>query len=1004
VRDVRRPGERAGTLIVRGGRIVYASEGVAGLAGRTVEELVGRPFEEFVHHEERAAVLDRYARRFRGEPTPESYETTLTLPGGARRRVEVHVERDGADVLVHMRDAAAREARRLRLEAVAALGAAIQAELEEERIHAHVRDELAALGLSSSLARSEAEGLRVIWSTAPAGVPERFRALSGVPFEGYLVPWTPFTRRVWAEGWAFSEDWALESARFLPETSREAYREIVREAGGEKAILVRVDQRDGAECVLVVVGDWLHTDDAPALRLFGAQIAAALDAARTIADLSRRNADLDALNRVAGLASEARNLDALFARAATVLRDAAGCAGLAAFALDERAGDLVLASREGVPPDLAMRFQRLSLTGARARAVRERVPQVVEGPDAGVVPLGFQAVAFVPLVVRGRAIGLLACGYHAPAEVVRRRVDLLSAVAPHLAAAMESRALLSDLHQRLDELRTVIDVARIVSSSLDLEEVLAAGAEHLKATLGAAGCSILLEDPRAKELRRAASRGAPVGPDRVPLAVPSLLHEALEGRVPVTGPVDPAAPGAAVLAVPLHVRSEPVGVALVAGGEGGRVFTVGELTRATAIASQLAVAVDNARLYQETRRRAEELALLHEVGRSLVATLDIARILDAGIRSIARIVDAPDAYLALEEGGGLTVRAVTGSHPEHLGRPFSLEPPEDNLLCLVFRRKEPILIEDGATDPRVNQARRAETGGRGYLGLPLVVRDRTIGTLLIVEPRGPRRFTPAEVERAAGIANQLAVAVENARLYEDLRRSYAELERAQERLVRGERLAALGELSAVVAHEVRNPLGVIFNSLGSLRRLLRPSGDAQVLLDIVGEEADRLNRIVGDLLDFARPSTLELRPEPLDRVVEEAVGAALAQRPAGIELLRELDPALPPVALDARLVRQAVVNVAINAVQAMPQGGRLTVRTRREGDAAILEVEDEGVGMTPEVAARMFEPFFTTKEAGTGLGLSSVAFTVRQLHGTVSVESGPGRGTSITVIVPLSGT
>ena len=98
----------------------------------------------------------------------------------------------------------------------------------------------------------------------------------------------------------------------------------------------------------------------------------------------------------------------------------------------------------------------------------------------------------------------------------------------------------------------------------------------------------------------------------------------------------------------------------------------------------------------------------------------------------------------------------------------------------------------------------------------------------------------------------------------------------------------------MVAHEVRNPLGVIFNSLGSLRRLLRPSGDAQLLLDIVGEEADRLNRIVGDLLDFARPSTLELRPEPLDRVVDEAVGAALAQRPAGDRGRARARPGPPP--------------------------------------------------------------------------------------------------------------
>jgi signal transduction histidine kinase len=108
------------------------------------------------------------------------------------------------------------------------------------------------------------------------------------------------------------------------------------------------------------------------------------------------------------------------------------------------------------------------------------------------------------------------------------------------------------------------------------------------------------------------------------------------------------------------------------------------------------------------------------------------------------------------------------------------------------------------------------------------------------------------------------------------------------------------------------------------------------------------------------------------------------------------------VALDARLVRQAVVNVAVNAVQAMPQGGRLTVRTRREGDAAVLEVEDEGVGMAPEVAARMFEPFFTTKASGTGLGLAVVKRIVEEHGGAVAVRTEPGGGTVFALRFPFS--
>jgi signal transduction histidine kinase len=182
---------------------------------------------------------------------------------------------------------------------------------------------------------------------------------------------------------------------------------------------------------------------------------------------------------------------------------------------------------------------------------------------------------------------------------------------------------------------------------------------------------------------------------------------------------------------------------------------------------------------------------------------------------------------------------------------------------------------------------------------------------------------------------------------------------------------------------------------------VRPAGDAKMLFDIVEEEADRLNRIVGDLLDFARPSLPEVRQELLGRVAEDAVAAAVQPQVDRIEIVRELDPALPPVAMDARLVRQAILNVAVNAVQAMPRGGRLSVRTRREGDRAVVELEDTGAGIPDEVRERIFEPFFTTKASGTGLGLAVVRRIVEGHGGEVRVRSTPGTGTTFALRFPL---
>ncbi len=1186
--------ERAGTLVIRDGIIVYASEGVAALAGRPPPALVGRPFTEFVVPEERDILLERYARRLRGERPPQAYEACLALPDGGRQPVEVHIDVDGGDLLVHLRDVTAREVHRLRLEAVATLGAALQRELAEEVIHARVREELRRLGLASALMAAEDGGVRVVWAAVPEELSRRFREVAGAPLDGYLGARTAFSRRVLADGVAFTADWALEASRFMPAALAAESRAAVEAAALSKAVAVRLDARGPAECYLVVAGDWLRSDDAPAMRLLAAQLTAALDAARTVSDLSRRNADLAALNRVAELVGEATDLGELFGRASEVLRVAAGCEGMGIFVADEASGELACAYSDGAP-DGGVVPPALSGAGLLEEAMRARTARVVDAASVGgdVAPrLGFRTLACVPLVARSKAVGMFTTGYSATADEVRGRLDLLSAVGAHLAAAIESHGLLADLRRRVaevkrrvsdleavnalalhifenapgdvasllrdgcrdttealacrgavlflvrdgalqgaaewgtgidpsrlrlsvegdrlaadavlrrlssqtpdvrrdprsamygrsaipfpamlavplgsrgetrgvlfladevgrtftdaevalatalagglgvglenaelyadakrrvEELSLLNEMGRTVAASLDLDRVLREGADAARRLAGATRGHVVLYDPLRSEIRVAGGAGLPAALEgtRAPLEDGTVIARVIaDRRAAIVDDVATrpdvgefyrrAVGGRSFVAAPLLLRGEPLGVLVVDEPKEGRRFTEADVSRLTAVANQLAVAVDNARLFSETRRRAEELGLLHEVGRSLVETLDIQRLLERGIENLARIVDAPHASLALASGDGkaIEVCAVAGTHRHHLGMRLPLEPPDEgSLAALVFQRREPILIEDARGDARVNARLRKDAGGLGYLGLPLVVRDRTIGAIVIMETRAPRLFTPAEVERAAAIANQLAVAVENARLYEDLRRSYAQLERAQQRLIQGERLAALGELSAVVAHEVRNPLGVIFNSLGSLRRLLRPTGDAKLLLDIVGEEADRLNRIVGDLLDFARPSTPDLRPEPLDRVVDEAVLAALAQRPVGIELAREVDPSVPPVPMDARLVRQAVLNLAVNAVQAMPRGGRITVRTRRDGAAAVLEIEDTGAGIAEEVKARIFEPFFTTKASGTGLGLAVVKRIVDGHGGRIAVRSQPGAGTVFALSFPLS--
>jgi len=758
----------------------------------------------------------------------------------------------------------------------------------------------------------------------------------------------------------------------------------------------------------------------------GGHFASVIESQRLLPDLRRRLVELEAVHALA-LSVQANAPGDL----ATLLQD--GCRDIAA-ALSATAAAVFVASEDrtllraaasvGLPRIAREAAIELARDPLSAEVMRTSValvsddvtrdPRSMFHGNEEIPPLAMLAV---PLASRDEVRGVVFVGDRSGRRFTAADVALANALAGALGVGMENAGLYAEAHRRVEELSLLNEVGRAVAGSLDLGEVLHAAAAGARRLVESSRAYVILYDVLRNELRFGAGAGTDPALEglRWPPLSGTFLHGVLQSRRPAAiedveraGASDATGgrlAARACVAVPVLLRGEPLGVLVADEERAPRHFSETDVERLTAVADRLAVALENARLYLETRRRAEELGLLHEVGRSLVETLDIEQVLGAGVRNLARIVDAPEAHLALLAGDGvsLEVRAVSGGHRDRIGRRIPLVSDAPLLAALVYERREPIVIADALADPRAREEARGPSGARACLALPLVVRDRAIGSAVIVETRGPRLFTPAEVERAAVIANQLAVAAENARLYEDLRRSYAQLAHAQQQLIRGERLAALGELSAVVAHEVRNPLGVIFNSLGSLRRLVQPAGDAKMLFDIVEEEADRLNRIVGDLLDFARPSTPDLHPELLDRVVEDAVQAALAQQGVRIDLARELDPEVPPVAMDARLVRQAVLNIAVNAVQAMARGGRITIRTRREGDRALVEIEDSGPGIADEVKRRIFEPFFTTKASGTGLGLAVVKRIVEGHGGAVTVRSAPGAGTVFVLRFPLAG-
>jgi signal transduction histidine kinase len=244
---------------------------------------------------------------------------------------------------------------------------------------------------------------------------------------------------------------------------------------------------------------------------------------------------------------------------------------------------------------------------------------------------------------------------------------------------------------------------------------------------------------------------------------------------------------------------------------------------------------------------------------------------------------------------------------------------------------------------------------------------------------------------------------------EELRRSHAELRRTQEKLVLKEQLAAVGELSAVIAHEVRNPLAIIKNAVSGLRRSNIEAQDRRTLLGILGEETSRLARLVDDLLAYAQPMMPQDRAVPLDELVWGALDLARSGNPnsRGVAVTVDLHGAPDTLRGDPALLRQALMNLLDNALQAMPRGGDLTVRARSEDSddlpVLVLEVSDTGEGMDTLVRQKACNPFFTTRPAGTGLGLAIVERVVRNHGGTLHIKSQHGSGTIVTLTFPPRG-
>jgi signal transduction histidine kinase len=581
---------------------------------------------------------------------------------------------------------------------------------------------------------------------------------------------------------------------------------------------------------------------------------------------------------------------------------------------------------------------------------------------------------------------------------------------------------------RPPEIEVLAESSRLLTSTLDLAEVLERLADIARARLDTDVARIwLLEEP-GETLRLAAHKG------RIRTPLPAI--EQVATRTSLVGWVFThrrplvladvqrdsrlerrewfAAEGfTSLLCVPIVLDGRVIGI-LSCMTRARREFSPADVALAEALTASAAVAARNARVYAEAVRRLAEIQAFQRVASETLSSPDLVTALGAVVREIQDLLRSDGAACSVvdQRTGELETVTTLGMRAPSR-RPTRVE-PDHGLESLAVREKCPLRTDDYGADSRFARSPAiaewaAAEGVVSMIAVPVTdVADRAIA-LLWAFNRTARPFTARDEATLTGMARQAALAMENARLVGDLRRALDDLKAAQETLVRGATLRAVGELAAGAAHHLNNLMAVV---LGRSQLLLHRNRAPEI-----GSALRTIERAALDAADTVRRIQAfsqaghgtTAAPIDLNETVRESIDVTRSRwehgaqvRGAGIAMVFE-PGALPPVSGRNAELREVLTNLILNAVDALPAGGRVAIRTWSEAGRAVVSVSDSGAGMPDDVRARAFEPFFSTKGVRRlGLGLAVAYGLVGSHGGDISLESAPGEGTTVTFWLPTS--